>query len=1244
MMIRVDSESICPPSKAVKQEPGIQLGECPYRGLAAFLEQDAPFFFGRTKFIEKLQNALKEQALVVVVGSSGSGKSSLINAGLLPFLRQSGDWLTVHIRPAQQPFNHLVAGLLALLDPEISETDRLIEAQKLAEALSAGEISLLAIIERILEKNPTVKHVLLFGDQFEELYSLCSDVLEQQRFISVLLETAISIQELPSIPLRILLNLRADFMGVALNFRPFADVIQGAIQVLGLMSRSELEMAVKKPAEMQGANFEPGLVERILRDVGEQPGNLPLLEFALTQLWSQSTATGLLTHAAYEQIGRVEGALTCYAEIVFSDLRTQDQISARHVFMQLIQPGHGTEDTRRVTKRDEIGEMNWHLVQHLAGLRLVTTNRDPDGNETVEIIHEALIQQWVRLKDWLESDRAFRIWQETLRASIRLWQSANCDQGGFLRGVPLDQAEIWLAERCQVLSEVEKNYIQRSIASREDLREESLRLQQEELENTRRLAATERRSRRFLGILVIVLTLAVIVAAGLIAFANQQRSEALRAYSLSLAADAERALSSLDIETALSLALAANRIPNSPSHTKRVLLDAAYSPGAREMTPLTNFLPDFKGSITSIDISPLGDDLLMGLSDGQLVLWKLGTDQVKVWSGHKGRINSVAFSPDALRALSGGDDHQVIYWDISQGKEILHLGNGSFGHTGAVRCVDISYDGRFALSGGASGNEITNPGELFLWDLQNGQKVRDFQGHINIVVVSHFTPDDRMVLSSSGDMELLIENRREEGKTTNNDLILWDTESGEILNRYTGLDHDISNLTISSDGSQALLTSFYDNVITILNLESGEVIGELIAHQNAVRAVIYLPGEIQAVSASDDASLIIWDLMSQQPIAVLKAGTNSQNALSLLADGRSAISITRNGEIFKWDLQDAALLKQIGHHEDAIFDVDFSPDGKTVLSCAGAGSPNMPARDSSLRLWDVETGDLLQIMEPQVLVNWDCAISPDGRWALSGAYDGSVRLWNLANGEQIREFRGHSDWVTSLEFSPDGKNALTGSKDGWLIYWDLESGESIHHMFSSPNSNWALAISPDGSRAISDCSEGGNIYWDLENGLEIRRLERIDAMPGASGLAFLPDGSSAISGENDGTVIQWDLETGKEIRRFGKHDDLRTRVQISPDGEFMLTSGMNGVLRLWDLHSGELVREFGYTGLAIVFDIALSPDGRTAISGSNDQRITVWEVKNPSLEELLNWIEANRYVPELSCEEKDIYQIEPLCP
>ncbi len=251
-------------------------------------------------------------------------------------------------------------------------------------------------------------------------------------------------------------------MGEALSYRPFADALQRRALMLGPMTRQELRAAIEKPAKAQGAKFEEGLVERILDDVGREPGSLPLLEFALTLLW-EGIGSGWLKHSIYEQIGGVSGALARYAEQVYGELDADHRERAQQVFVQLVRPGEGTEDTRRVATRAEIGDQNWLLVQHLADRRLVVTGLDEAGSETVEVIHEALIGNWERLRGWVDADRSFRTWQERLRGRLRQWQSSGGDEGALLRGAPLAEAERWLAERKIDLSRPELAYVQTSL-------------------------------------------------------------------------------------------------------------------------------------------------------------------------------------------------------------------------------------------------------------------------------------------------------------------------------------------------------------------------------------------------------------------------------------------------------------------------------------------------------------------------------------------------------------------------------------------------------------------------------------------------------------------------------------------------------------------------------------------------------------------------------------------------------------
>ncbi|MFN2225956.1 MAG: BTAD domain-containing putative transcriptional regulator, partial [Anaerolineae bacterium] len=468
-----------------------QVGPCPYRGLAVFREEDAPFFFGRETFTQRLVGAVQRSPMVaVIVGSSGCGKSSALFAGLLPRLREAGGWLISALRPGAEPFRALAGALLPILSPELDDTDRLLQAHKLSEALSAGDLLLTDVVALALEKQPSARHLLLVVDQFEELYTLCPDLEKRRHLVDTLLQAVASAGKGRVPRLVLLLTMRADFMGQALAHRPFADALQEATVMLGPMNRDELRAAIEEPAEVQGAAFESGLVERILDDVGEEPGNLPLLEFALTLLWERHRQ-GWLTHQGYEALGRVEGALARYAGQVYARLDEAEQESIRRIFVQLVHPGEGTEDTRRLATRAEVGEENWGLVQHLADQRLVVTGRDAAGVETVEVVHEALIGSWGELQAWMEEDRAFRTWQERLRTAVRQWERTGQDEGALLRGAPLAEAEGWLAEREDELGEGERSFIRAGVALRERREAEREAQRQRELEAAQALAAEQ---------------------------------------------------------------------------------------------------------------------------------------------------------------------------------------------------------------------------------------------------------------------------------------------------------------------------------------------------------------------------------------------------------------------------------------------------------------------------------------------------------------------------------------------------------------------------------------------------------------------------------------------------------------------------------------------------------------------------------------------------------------------------------
>jgi KaiC/GvpD/RAD55 family RecA-like ATPase len=443
---------------------------CPYQGLRAFQQQHASYFFGRERFIEQLVRVVQERSLTAVVGPSGSGKSSVVFAGLLPRLCQEGNWVIVSCRPGREPFQELATSLIPSLEPQVSETDRLIERNKLSKALRLGEVHIHEVLERILGKHAEASRLLLVCDQFEELYTLGQDAEDRSRYLDELLQAVAALSQHREPPFSLVLTLRADFFAHASSYRPFADALQGSMLILGRMNRKELQDAIEKPARLLGVRIEEGLGERLLEAVGEEPGNLPLLEFALTQLWSRRRH-GMLTHVAYDEIGGVKQALAVHAEAAFCKLDPQEEQQVRRIFTQLVQPSQATEDTRRIATESELGPENWGLVARLADARLVVTGRDEViGEETAETAHEALIREWERLREWMNEEREFRQWQERLRLAMRQWEMIGRDNGALLRGGVLAEAERWLGDRGGELAEAERDYICTSIGIQEQER------------------------------------------------------------------------------------------------------------------------------------------------------------------------------------------------------------------------------------------------------------------------------------------------------------------------------------------------------------------------------------------------------------------------------------------------------------------------------------------------------------------------------------------------------------------------------------------------------------------------------------------------------------------------------------------------------------------------------------------------------------------------------------------------------
>lgn len=460
---------------------------CPYRGLRPFREEDTPFFCGREAFTATMLTVIRQHSLVAVVGASGSGKSSVIRAGLVPALRHSRSrtvWEIATMVPGDRPLHALAAALLPLLEPDLGELERLEQITRLAGHFATGTVSLHDVVARVLEKQPGTDRLLLLVDQWEELYTLCAEEPQRHHFLDLLLAAS------AAGPLTVVLTLRGDFYGHALSDRRLADRLQGATVNLGPMTRKELQDAIEKPATKVLLSFEEGLVGRILDDTGEEPGNLPLLEFVLTALWERRRA-GTLHHTAYDAIGGLRGAIAERADAVYLALSEPEKAAARQLLLQLVRPGEGTEDTRQRAELPDTDAASLTVIHKLADARLVVTARDTTSNRNIaEVAHEALLREWQRLREWMDQDREFLRTRDRVQAAALLWEREGRQKDRLLpRGRPLAEAEDMLHKRRDHLAPHLIEFIEASITA-DRAKEEAERAAERRRLNRARFAAS----------------------------------------------------------------------------------------------------------------------------------------------------------------------------------------------------------------------------------------------------------------------------------------------------------------------------------------------------------------------------------------------------------------------------------------------------------------------------------------------------------------------------------------------------------------------------------------------------------------------------------------------------------------------------------------------------------------------------------------------------------------------------------
>ncbi len=652
----------------------------PYKGLSPFGEADARDFFGREGLSRQLVDRLGADRFVAVVGPSGCGKSSLVRAGLVPLLRQgalpgSAAWPIVELSPGEHPLEELEAALLRVaVNPPAS----------LMEQLASDERGLCRAVKRILPAGGS--ELVLVIDQFEELFALTEDE-ERQSQVLTLLERAVAD---PRSRLRLVVTLRADFYDRPLRHLAFARLLQDRVVSVSPLAPEEIERAIAAPAAGVGVSLEPGLLVEIVADVLHQPGALPLLQYALTELFDRRDGT-TLTRSAYGAIGGVAGALDARAGEVYSSLSDPGRVAARQLFLQLVAVGEQGVATRRPAALAELDVDRDGAAECIEGFgasRLLLFDGDPHtGASTVEIAHDALIVEWELLRDWIDAAR------DDIRARHRLstraaeWEEAARDPSFLLRGTQLSRFETWATESGLAQTEREREFLGASIADREAVRsdDESRRARQAEL---------ERRAMHRLRALVAVLAAAAVVALGLTLYAFDQSHRSQQQARIATARQlASASVANLDVDPELSILLAIEAVGKASVNGAPLpeAVEALHRALAASRIVLTIRTP----VTAALAVSPDGSRIAAAGSIGsaqvrdQETASSAAATKASVWDARTGKrllslvgatspIHDIAYSPNGTRIATGGDNGTAIVWDAQHREASLRAAGRRF--------------------------------------------------------------------------------------------------------------------------------------------------------------------------------------------------------------------------------------------------------------------------------------------------------------------------------------------------------------------------------------------------------------------------------------------------------------------------------------------------------------------------------------------------------------------------------------
>ncbi|MDB9540910.1 eIF2A-related protein [Anabaenopsis arnoldii] len=1143
----------------------IDLGLCPYRGLRAFREEDAQYFYGREAVVEQLISELGQKSFIAVVGASGSGKSSVVQAGLIAQLRQgkllpgSEDWWMRSCRPGANP---LLALSQRLLDSG-TEKEKAYQQAELQGMLSQGVEGFAQWIAQRPEPM-----VILVVDQFEELFTLASGE-DRQRFLKLVLGAL----ELMPDKFKLIITLRADFIAPCLEVPVLVKLLQqSSVLLTPCLTEQEYRRVIINPGRQVGLTVEAELVEVLVQELHQSPGNLPLLEFVLEQLW-EYRENGAITLQAYQQhLGGIKGALESKAQTVYTSLDAEAQDCARWIFLSLTQLGEGTEDTRRRVFKSELIVQKYpqalveRTLQVLIAAKLVVVNLEEDAGVwdevraegkisdssprsspvTIEVAHEVLIRHWSKLRWWLEENRALLRSRRQVAQAAALWKNNNQQPDFLLQGVRLAEAEeIYLNYTDEISVDVQ-GFIQACLVERQ---------RQQQIEKNRL-----RKAQRTVGIMSIL----GLTAFGLAVLAYQQGQKAQLREIQALNALSQNFLFSHQELEALVTGLEAGRevqkntygIPsNIQAQTAIILQQALY--GTQERHRLTH-----DSWVTSVSFAPDGQILAAGYADNSIKLWNRDGSLIATLTDHQGEVNSVSFSPDGQVFASGSSDNTIKIWS-RDGKLITTLTD----HEDGVNSVSFSPDGELLISGSTDKTAK-------LWS-REGKLLLNFREHSRSINSVSFAPEGDTIASASDDgtvklwsldgrllstlpastKEVLDVSFSPDGQTiasaTNEYTIkLW-SRDGNLLRTLEGHTLGVWQVRFSPDGK--IIASVSRDQTIKLWTRAGDLLDTLQGHSHEVNSLSFSPDSRTIASGSDDNTIRLWELRKNLP-KIFYGHEGSVNEISFTADGNTITSMGDDKTMRVWNL-DGQLLETLPSPIEDVTNVGLTKDQNIAALGRTNHSIDIRQRD----------GTLLHTLKGHNSWITSVTFSPDDQILASASVDKTIKLWSR-DGQLLQTLSGHNGWVTHVKFSPDGKFIASASVDKTIKLWDLEG--RLLNTFSGHNASvWKINFAPDGQTIASASDDKTVKLWRLDGSL-------VHTFEGHTGLvlhvSFSPDGKVLASASDDGTIKLWNISNAMLLKTFFAHNQGAHTVSFSPDGTKLASAGRDATIKLWNLEEVEL--------------------------------------------------------------------------